>query len=87
MLTSLIITLQTCIDNNLNNGRCCNLVFCPFVCADVLCFDNSYSILQSKKVSYKVEVLPPADGCGVLAADEAGGCGDRELRSPCGRVH
>lgn len=27
----------------------------------VLCFDNSYSILQSKKVSYKVEVLPPAD--------------------------
>uniref|UniRef100_A0A3P8W0Z4 SEC14-like lipid binding 7 n=1 Tax=Cynoglossus semilaevis TaxID=244447 RepID=A0A3P8W0Z4_CYNSE len=25
----------------------------------VLCFDNSYSILQSKKVSYKVEVLPP----------------------------
>lgn len=28
----------------------------------VLCFDNSYSILQSKKVSYKVEVVPPADG-------------------------
>ncbi|XP_070706317.1 SEC14-like protein 2 [Pempheris klunzingeri] len=28
----------------------------------VLCFDNSYSILQSKRVSYKVEVLPPADG-------------------------
>uniref|UniRef100_A0A3P8SLK5 SEC14-like lipid binding 7 n=1 Tax=Amphiprion percula TaxID=161767 RepID=A0A3P8SLK5_AMPPE len=27
----------------------------------VLCFDNSYSILQSKKVSYKVEVVPPAD--------------------------
>ncbi|XP_034752105.1 SEC14-like protein 2 [Etheostoma cragini] len=28
----------------------------------VLCFDNSYSILQSKRVSYKVEVLPPPDG-------------------------
>ncbi|XP_054468299.1 SEC14-like protein 2 [Anoplopoma fimbria] len=28
----------------------------------VLCFDNSYSILQSKRVSYKVEVLPPSDG-------------------------
>uniref|UniRef100_A0A3P9PMT2 SEC14-like lipid binding 7 n=1 Tax=Poecilia reticulata TaxID=8081 RepID=A0A3P9PMT2_POERE len=27
----------------------------------VLCFDNSYSILQSKKVSYNVEVIPPAD--------------------------
>uniref|UniRef100_A0A674MUP0 SEC14-like lipid binding 7 n=1 Tax=Takifugu rubripes TaxID=31033 RepID=A0A674MUP0_TAKRU len=27
----------------------------------VLCFDNSYSILQSKKVSYKVEVLPPPE--------------------------
>lgn len=33
-----------------------------FSCADVLCFDNSYSILQSKKVSYKVEVLPPPEG-------------------------
>ncbi|XP_061589984.1 SEC14-like protein 2 [Cololabis saira] len=28
----------------------------------VLCFDNSYSFLQSKKVSYKVEVVPPSDG-------------------------
>ncbi|KAM9734354.1 SEC14-like protein 2 [Menidia menidia] len=28
----------------------------------VLCFDNSYSILQSKRVSYSVEVLPPPDG-------------------------
>ncbi|XP_056146625.1 SEC14-like protein 2 isoform X2 [Lampris incognitus] len=27
----------------------------------VLCFDNSYSLLQPKKVSYKVEVHPPAD--------------------------
>ncbi|KAJ0057594.1 hypothetical protein NL108_009386 [Boleophthalmus pectinirostris] len=27
----------------------------------VLCFDNSYSILQSKKLSYKVEVVPTAD--------------------------
>ncbi|CAN9504456.1 unnamed protein product [Ophioblennius macclurei] len=27
----------------------------------VLCFDNSYSILQSKKVSYNVELLPPVD--------------------------
>uniref|UniRef100_A0A8C6LPX4 SEC14-like lipid binding 7 n=1 Tax=Nothobranchius furzeri TaxID=105023 RepID=A0A8C6LPX4_NOTFU len=27
----------------------------------VLCFDNSYSFLQSKKVSYNVEVIPPAD--------------------------
>ncbi|KAF3849212.1 hypothetical protein F7725_015709, partial [Dissostichus mawsoni] len=47
---------------------------CPEPGVYVLCFDNSYSILQSKKVSYKVEVLPPADGCSVLAADEAGGC-------------
>ncbi|XP_039635656.1 SEC14-like protein 2 [Perca fluviatilis] len=28
----------------------------------VLRFDNSYSVLQSKRVSYKVEVLPPPDG-------------------------
>uniref|UniRef100_A0A3Q2DXC8 SEC14-like lipid binding 7 n=1 Tax=Cyprinodon variegatus TaxID=28743 RepID=A0A3Q2DXC8_CYPVA len=28
---------------------------------DVLCFDNSYSILQSKKVSYNVEVIPPPE--------------------------
>ncbi|XP_013870551.1 SEC14-like protein 2 [Austrofundulus limnaeus] len=27
----------------------------------VLCFDNSYSYLQSKKVSYKVEIIPPPD--------------------------
>ncbi|XP_071323028.1 SEC14-like protein 2 [Trachinotus anak] len=27
----------------------------------VLCFDNSYSIFQSKRVSYRLEVLPPAD--------------------------
>ncbi|XP_067341338.1 SEC14-like protein 2 isoform X2 [Channa argus] len=36
-----------------------------FTCSEpgvyVLCFDNSYSILQSKKVSYKVEILPPSD--------------------------
>uniref|UniRef100_A0A3Q1H5B0 SEC14-like lipid binding 7 n=1 Tax=Anabas testudineus TaxID=64144 RepID=A0A3Q1H5B0_ANATE len=34
-----------------------------FTCSEpgvyVLCFDNTYSILQSKKVSYNVEVLPP----------------------------
>uniref|UniRef100_A0A3B4T4F5 SEC14-like lipid binding 7 n=1 Tax=Seriola dumerili TaxID=41447 RepID=A0A3B4T4F5_SERDU len=35
---------------------------CPEPGVYVLCFDNSYSILQSKRVSYKVEVLPPADG-------------------------
>ncbi|TNN32715.1 SEC14-like protein 3 [Liparis tanakae] len=35
---------------------------CPEAGAYVLRFDNSYSILQSKKVSYKVEVLPPGDG-------------------------
>ncbi|XP_037340238.2 SEC14-like protein 2 isoform X2 [Pungitius pungitius] len=28
----------------------------------VLCFDNTYSLLQSKTVSYTVEVLLPADG-------------------------
>ncbi|KAK5852208.1 hypothetical protein PBY51_023696 [Eleginops maclovinus] len=60
---------------------------CPEPGVYVLCFDNSYSILQSKKVSYKVEVLPPADKCRVLAAEEAGGCGERELRSPCDKVH
>uniref|UniRef100_A0A3B3CUK7 SEC14-like lipid binding 7 n=1 Tax=Oryzias melastigma TaxID=30732 RepID=A0A3B3CUK7_ORYME len=27
----------------------------------VLCFDNSYSVLHSKKVSYSVEVVPPPD--------------------------
>ncbi|XP_058474028.1 SEC14-like protein 2 [Solea solea] len=32
---------------------------CPEPGVYVLCFDNSYSVLQSKKVSYKVEVLPP----------------------------
>ncbi|XP_019937240.1 SEC14-like protein 2 [Paralichthys olivaceus] len=32
---------------------------CPEPGVYVLCFDNSYSILQSKRVSYKVEVLPP----------------------------
>uniref|UniRef100_A0A8C4GIP9 SEC14-like protein 2 n=1 Tax=Dicentrarchus labrax TaxID=13489 RepID=A0A8C4GIP9_DICLA len=35
---------------------------CPEAGVYVLCFDNSYSILQSKKVSYNVEVLPPSDG-------------------------
>lgn len=34
---------------------------CPEPGDYVLCFDNSYSILQSKKVSYKVEVVPAAD--------------------------
>ncbi|KAK2818566.1 hypothetical protein Q5P01_024127 [Channa striata] len=37
-----------------------------FTCSEsgvyVLCFDNSYSFLQSKKVNYKVEVLPPSEG-------------------------
>lgn len=28
--------------------------------ADVVCFDNSYSVLHSKRVSYTVEVLPPS---------------------------
>ncbi|XP_040013394.1 SEC14-like protein 2 isoform X2 [Xiphias gladius] len=35
---------------------------CPEPGSYVLCFDNSYSLLQSKRVSYKVEVLPPPDG-------------------------
>lgn len=35
---------------------------CPEPGVYVLCFDNSYSILQSKRVSYKVEVLPPPEG-------------------------
>ncbi|XP_068562490.1 SEC14-like protein 2 isoform X1 [Cebidichthys violaceus] len=35
---------------------------CPEPGVYVLCFDNSYSFLQSKKVSYKVDVLPPPDG-------------------------
>ncbi|KAM9306367.1 SEC14-like protein 2 [Pholidichthys leucotaenia] len=34
---------------------------CPEPGVYVLCFDNSYSILQSKKVSYTVEVVPPPD--------------------------
>uniref|UniRef100_A0A672Z118 SEC14-like protein 2 n=1 Tax=Sphaeramia orbicularis TaxID=375764 RepID=A0A672Z118_9TELE len=32
---------------------------CPEPGVYVLCFDNSYSFLQSKKVSYNVEVVPP----------------------------
>ncbi|XP_068191004.1 SEC14-like protein 2 [Antennarius striatus] len=39
-----------------------NGLTCPEPGVYVLCFDNSYSYLQSKKVSYNVEVLPPADG-------------------------
>ncbi|KAM4635020.1 SEC14-like protein 2 isoform 2-T2 [Polymixia lowei] len=35
---------------------------CPEPGLYVLRFDNSYSLLQSKKVSYTVEVLPPLDG-------------------------
>lgn len=35
---------------------------CFFFSPDVLCFDNTYSFLQSKKVSYNAEVLPPLDG-------------------------
>ncbi|XP_029371929.1 SEC14-like protein 2 isoform X1 [Echeneis naucrates] len=38
-----------------------NCLTCPEPGVYVLCFDNSYSIFQSKKVSYKLEVLPPAD--------------------------
>ncbi|XP_071371774.1 SEC14-like protein 2 isoform X1 [Centroberyx affinis] len=35
---------------------------CPEPGVYVLRFDNSYSFLQSKRVSYKVEVVPPPDG-------------------------
>ncbi|XP_034047650.1 SEC14-like protein 2 [Thalassophryne amazonica] len=35
---------------------------CPEPGVYVVCFDNSYSLLQSKKVNYNVEVLPPAEG-------------------------
>ncbi|XP_053196543.1 SEC14-like protein 2 [Scomber japonicus] len=35
---------------------------CPEPGVYVLCFDNSYSILQSKRVSYNVELVPPSDG-------------------------
>ncbi|KAM3599114.1 uncharacterized protein V6R79_000269 [Siganus canaliculatus] len=34
---------------------------CPEPGVYVLCFDNSYSIFQSKRVSYNVELLPPQD--------------------------
>ncbi|XP_056287807.1 SEC14-like protein 2 isoform X3 [Pseudoliparis swirei] len=51
-------------------------VTCPETGAYVLCFDNSYSILQSKKVSYKVEVLPPGDG----PPPSPRGKGDRRLQ-------
>ncbi|KAM9841145.1 SEC14-like protein 2 [Aulostomus maculatus] len=37
-------------------------LICPEPGVYVLCFDNSYSILQSKRVSYNVEVLPPSEG-------------------------
>ncbi|XP_034565748.1 SEC14-like protein 2 isoform X2 [Notolabrus celidotus] len=42
----------------------------------VLCFDNSYSILHSKRVSYKVEVIPPPDG----QTDAVNKTGDRRLQ-------
>ncbi|XP_057675627.1 SEC14-like protein 2 isoform X2 [Corythoichthys intestinalis] len=35
-----------------------NAITCPEPGVYVLCFDNSYSILRSKRVSYTVEVLP-----------------------------
>ncbi|XP_061656940.1 SEC14-like protein 2 [Syngnathoides biaculeatus] len=37
-----------------------NVVACPEVGVYVLSFDNTYSVLRSKRVSYTVEVLPPA---------------------------
>ncbi|XP_061603199.1 SEC14-like protein 2 isoform X2 [Phyllopteryx taeniolatus] len=37
-----------------------NVITCPEAGMYVLCFDNSYSILRSKRVSYTVEVLPPS---------------------------
>ncbi|KAK0154336.1 SEC14-like protein 2 [Merluccius polli] len=37
-------------------------LLCPHPGVYVLRFDNSYSILQSKRVSYSVEVLPPSLG-------------------------
>nr|XP_057910113.1 SEC14-like protein 2 [Doryrhamphus excisus] len=37
-----------------------NMITCAEPGVYVLCFDNSYSILQSKRISYKVEVLPPS---------------------------
>ncbi|KAG7218749.1 hypothetical protein INR49_007286 [Caranx melampygus] len=49
---------------------------CPEPGVYVLCFDNSYSFLQSKRVSYKVEVLPPADG----QAHSQRSRGDRRLQ-------
>uniref|UniRef100_A0A672Z301 SEC14-like protein 2 n=1 Tax=Sphaeramia orbicularis TaxID=375764 RepID=A0A672Z301_9TELE len=44
---------------------------CPEPGVYVLCFDNSYSFLQSKKVSYNVEVVPPPP--------------DVQKQSPCSR--
>ncbi|XP_077441840.1 SEC14-like protein 2 isoform X1 [Vanacampus margaritifer] len=35
-------------------------VTCPEPGVYVLCFDNSYSVLQAKRLSYTVEVLPPS---------------------------
>ncbi|CAL8318321.1 unnamed protein product [Lota lota] len=37
-------------------------LLCPQPGVYVLRFDNSYSLLQSKRVSYNVEVLPPSEG-------------------------
>ncbi|XP_051906756.1 SEC14-like protein 2 isoform X1 [Hippocampus zosterae] len=37
-----------------------NMITCPEPGVYVLCFDNSYSVLHSKRVSYTVEVLPPS---------------------------
>ncbi|XP_037122054.1 SEC14-like protein 2 isoform X2 [Syngnathus acus] len=37
-----------------------NMITCPEAGVYVLSFDNSYSVLQSKRVSYTAEVLPPS---------------------------
>ncbi|XP_069022248.1 SEC14-like protein 2 isoform X3 [Embiotoca jacksoni] len=51
-------------------------ISCPEPGVYVLCFDNSYSVLQSKKVSYNVEVVPPSDGPTQTALSR----GDRRLQ-------
>ena len=47
--------------------RCCHLsclmLLSPSVLADVLRFDNTYSLLHTKKVGYTAEVLLPDKAC------------------------
>ena len=45
----------------MHNGLTNEAVFALISVSDTMKFDNGYSWLKSKKISYMIEVLPPAD--------------------------